>query len=59
MCLAGTGTYELSAPEAAERKAFFDGITQQLAQPPRANLNKKRKATAPPQVSETMLADLC
>ena len=51
MYITGSGIHELSAPEAAERKAFFEGITQQLAQPPRANLNKKRKATAPPQVS--------
>ena len=46
----GTGIYALSAPEAAERQAFFDGITQQLAQAPRANLNRQRKAVAPPQV---------
>ena len=50
-CVTGTGIYALSAPEAAERNIFFDGVTQQLAQPPRANLNRKRKAVAPPQVS--------
>lgn len=49
--VAGTGVYALSPPEAAERKAFFEGVTQQLAQPPRANLHRKRKAVPPPQVS--------
>ena len=50
LCVTGTGIYVLSAPDAAERTAFFDGITQQLAQPPAAKVNRKRKATAPPQV---------
>ena len=49
-CFAGTGIYALSEPTAAERSAFFQGITDQLAQPPRQNLTRKRKATEPPQV---------
>jgi len=46
----GTGIYALSEPTAAERTAFFSGLTHQLAQPPRPNLNRKRKALQPPQV---------
>lgn len=46
----GTGIYALSEPTAAERTAFFSGLAHQLAQPPRPNLNRKRKALQPPQL---------
>ncbi|KAL0052590.1 hypothetical protein WJX82_004414 [Trebouxia sp. C0006] len=46
----GTGIYALSEATAAERTAFFSGLTHQLAQPPRPNLNRKRKALQPPQL---------
>ncbi|KAL0036308.1 hypothetical protein WJX77_001773 [Trebouxia sp. C0004] len=46
----GTGMCALSEPTAAERTAFFSGLTHQLAQPPRPNLNRKRKALQPPQL---------
>ncbi|KAA6420881.1 MAG: ATPase family AAA domain-containing protein [Trebouxia sp. A1-2] len=46
----GTGMYALTEPTAAERTAFFSGLAHQLAQPPRPNLNRKRKALQPPQL---------
>lgn len=51
--LFGTHTavaHELSAPAAADRAAFFDGVTSMLALPPRPPPELRAAAAPPPKV---------
>ncbi|CAL8469143.1 g8684 [Coccomyxa elongata] len=53
LVLFGTHTavaYELSAPAAAERAAFFDGVTSKLALPPRPPPELRAAAAPPPKL---------
>lgn len=62
LVLFGTHTavaHELSAPAAAERAAFFDGVTSKLALPPRPPLELRAAAAPPPKVSHELLLLLC
>ena len=58
LVLFGTHTavaHELRAPTAAERAAFFDGVTSKLALPPRPPLELRAAAAPPPKVPQSAL----